>query len=53
MFDKPWMMMGNFNEAMWQEEHFSNTRRPEKQMLDFHEVLSQCDFHDLGFIGAP
>jgi endonuclease/exonuclease/phosphatase family metal-dependent hydrolase len=53
MSDKPWMMMGDFNEAMWQEEHYSNTRRSEKQLLDFREVLSHCDLHDLGFIGAP
>jgi hypothetical protein len=22
-------------------------------MMDFHEVLSHCDLHDIGFIGAP
>lgn len=38
--DKPWMMMGDFNEAMWQEEHFSRTPRSERLMMDFREVLS-------------
>jgi endonuclease/exonuclease/phosphatase family metal-dependent hydrolase len=52
MSDKLWMMMGDFNEAMWEEEHYSNTRRSEKQMLDFREVLSHYDLHDLGFTGA-
>jgi hypothetical protein len=33
--DHPWLMMGDFNEDMWQEEHFSNTPRSERLMLDF------------------
>lgn len=49
----PWMMIGDFNEAMWQFEHFSARRRPERQMMDFREVLSHCDLHDLGFTGLP
>jgi hypothetical protein len=46
-------MLGDFNEAMWQEEHFSRTTRSEGLMRDFREVLSHCDLHDLGFIGLP
>ncbi|CAN6204103.1 unnamed protein product [Urochloa humidicola] len=49
----PWLVMGDFNEIMWQYEHFSETPRQERQMLDFREVLSQCDLHDLGFTGLP
>ncbi|CAN6299204.1 unnamed protein product [Urochloa humidicola] len=49
----PWMLMEDFNEAMWQHEHFSETPRPERQMMDFREVLSHCDLHDLGFSGVP
>lgn len=49
----PWMVMGDFNEAMWQYEHFSETPRCERQMMDFREVLSHCDLHDLGFSGLP
>ena len=49
----PCMMIGDFNEAMWSFEHFSQTRRKEKQMMDFREVPSQCDLHDLGFLGLP
>jgi hypothetical protein len=26
----PWMVMGDFNEALWQEEHFSQTIRETK-----------------------
>jgi hypothetical protein len=49
----PWMLIGDFNETMWQYEHFSKTPRSERQMMDFREVLSHCDLHDLGFSGLP
>jgi endonuclease/exonuclease/phosphatase family metal-dependent hydrolase len=49
----PWLMIGDFNEAMWSSEHFSCHKRPAKQMLDFREVLSHCDLHDIGFTGLP
>jgi endonuclease/exonuclease/phosphatase family metal-dependent hydrolase len=29
---EPWLMMGDFNEAMWQEEHFSRTKRSDRLM---------------------
>jgi hypothetical protein len=44
-----WVLMGDFNEAMWQYEHFSKTPRPEKQMMDFQEVISHCDLHSRFF----
>jgi hypothetical protein len=28
-------------------------RRPSQQMIDFREVLSQCDLHDIGYWGLP
>jgi hypothetical protein len=31
--DLPWMVMGNFNEGMWQQEHFSCTPRAENHMV--------------------
>jgi len=46
------MVIGDFNEAMWQFEHFFETPRG-KQMMDFREVLSHCDLYDLGFSGLP
>jgi hypothetical protein len=52
-WDGPWLVMCDFNEAMWQHEHFSETPRSERQMMDFREVLSHCDLHDLGFAGLP
>jgi hypothetical protein len=47
------MMIGDFNEVMWLFEHFSSRRRPPKQMVDFREVLSFCDLHDLGSARLP
>ncbi|KQJ86014.1 hypothetical protein BRADI_4g02880v3, partial [Brachypodium distachyon] len=38
--------------VLWQHEHISRNLRGEKQMLDFREVLSHCDLHDLGYVGA-
>jgi hypothetical protein len=53
LMNLPWLMMGDFNETMWQSEHFSKKKRNEKQMMDFRETLSYCDLHDLGFNGTP
>jgi endonuclease/exonuclease/phosphatase family metal-dependent hydrolase len=50
---EPWLMMGDFNEAMWQEEHFSRTKRSDRLMSDIREALSDCDLHDIGFTGTP
>ncbi|XP_071680546.1 uncharacterized protein [Lolium perenne] len=38
---------------MWQEEHFSRRKRAERLMSEFREALSDCDLHDIGFIGTP
>lgn len=48
----PWMMVGDFNETMWQDEHFSVIKRWENQMAEFREVLPLCNLHDLEFVGA-
>jgi exonuclease III len=51
--DLPWVVIGDFNEALWQEEHLSCTPRPVSQMEAFHEVLFDCNLTDLGFSGVP
>lgn len=51
MSNKPWLMMGDFNEAAWQHEHFSRTSRNEKNMENFRKVLADCNLMDLGFKG--
>jgi hypothetical protein len=51
--DVPWMMIGDFNETKWQHEHFSETKRSEKRMSDFRNILNYCDLHDIPFVGPP
>ena len=49
----PWVVLGDFNEIMWQFEHFSETKRGEKQMESFRDISEECELHDLGFTGLP
>lgn len=49
---EPWLMIGDFNETMWQSEHFLRARRSESNMADFRRVLADCNLHDLGFKGT-
>lgn len=49
----PWLVVGDFNEAMWQFEHFSATRRGERQMENFLDMLDYCELMDVGFNGIP
>ncbi|XP_073361947.1 uncharacterized protein [Aegilops tauschii subsp. strangulata] len=47
----PWLMIGDFNETMWQAQHFSTAKRSERYMENFRSVLSDCNLFDLGFKG--
>lgn len=51
--DLPWLVAGDFNEAMWDFEHLSSTPRPRNQMVAFRECLEVCQLADLGFAGHP
>jgi hypothetical protein len=51
--DPPWLVVGDFNETLWQFEHFSLKQRSELQMQAFRDVVQRCDLHDLGFSGVP
>ncbi|XP_040245505.2 uncharacterized protein [Aegilops tauschii subsp. strangulata] len=51
--DLPWTVVGDFNEAIWQFEHFSLTCRAESQMEAFRGALDDCALTDLGFRGVP
>ena len=51
--DLPWVVCGDFNEALWQHEHFLRTSRGESQMEAFRDTLFVCELIDLGFSGAP
>jgi hypothetical protein len=49
----PWLVVGDFNEALWQFEHMSATPRNENQMMAFRDTLQICGLVDLGFVGVP
>lgn len=51
--DVPWLVVGDFNECMWDFEHFSSTARAPVQMQSFRDVLETCALADLGFSGVP
>jgi hypothetical protein len=51
--DLPWLVIGDFNEALWQHEHLSSNLRPEGQMAAFRDTLMRCELKDLGFRGVP
>lgn len=51
--DLPWLVVGDFNEAMWDFEHLSVTPRAEPQMIVFRDTLEMCGLVDLGFVGVP
>ncbi|CAL5097923.1 unnamed protein product [Urochloa decumbens] len=49
----PWVVVGDFNEVLWQYEHFSETKRGERQMEAFRDTLDMCGLRDIGFAGIP
>ena len=49
----PLFLVGDFNEVMWQHEHFSRHKRSSKLMANFREILSECNLFDLRFHGLP
>lgn len=49
----PWVALGDFNETMWQYEHFSSMAWPERQMFAFRDALSTYELHDVGFEELP
>lgn len=49
----PWLVARDFNEALWQFEHFSVTRRSERQMEVFWETLMDRNLCDIGYMGLP
>lgn len=50
--DNPWLVCGDYNEALWQHEQFSRSMRAKRQMSAFRDTLNACEPSDLGFSGA-
>jgi hypothetical protein len=49
----PWVVIGDFNEALWHYEHFSARQCPEPQMAAFRDCLQICELKDIGFSVLP
>ncbi|XP_030969970.1 uncharacterized protein LOC115990264 [Quercus lobata] len=47
----PWLCLGDFNEIVRQDEKVGGALRSHNQMQLFRDVLDECGFMDLGFVG--
>ena len=48
----PWLCAGDFNEVTNQSKKIGGRTRPHGQMRAFRDVLDECGFMDLGFVGS-
>ena len=48
----PWLCFGDFNDIIRQDEKEGGVLRPHNQMQLFREVLDECGFMDLGYVGS-
>lgn len=50
-FQPPWLCARGFNEILKSHKKRGGRPRPNRQMQEFCDVLDQCSFMDLGFVG--
>ena len=50
-FPLRWLCVGDFNEIVKPHEKLGGRARPENRMRDFRDVLDECSFVDLGYVG--
>ena len=48
----PWICAGNFNEVAKQAKKLGGRTRPHWQMQAFRDIIDECGFMDLGFVGS-
>lgn len=51
MIEKPWLVLGDFNEILFNHEKEGGRPRPQRYMQAFHNALVDCDLSDMGFMG--
>jgi hypothetical protein len=47
----PWVLIGDFNEILFSHEKEGGNPRPLNFMQNFRDVLTDCNLHDIGFVG--
>ena len=52
MHSLTWICVGDFNEITRAHEILEGKLRPFRQMQDFRDVLDECRFRDLGYVGG-
>lgn len=45
----PWLVFGDFNEVLDENEHLSNHQRSQSQIQDFRDTVNTCELKDLGY----
>ena len=48
----PWLCSRDFNELVWNSEKLGGSSRSQAQMQLFKDVIDECGFMDLGYIGS-
>ncbi|KAI9109146.1 hypothetical protein K1719_019769 [Acacia pycnantha] len=48
---KPWVVMGDFNDILSQDEHTGGTSCNRKRMQWFNDRIVECGLSDMGFKG--
>ena len=51
--NSPWICAGDFNEITRQFKKTGKRVRPHNQMQSFRDVLNECGFMDMRFVGSP
>ena len=47
----PWLLMVDFNEIFYNSEKEGGRPRSQRQLQAFHDILSECELNDVGFMG--
>lgn len=49
----PWLVCGDFNQILFEEEKKVGPPKRQQDMVDFHDALDKCRLKELGYIGEP
>ncbi|XP_074299994.1 uncharacterized protein LOC141631194 [Silene latifolia] len=49
----PWVVIGDFNEILYEHEKSGGTPRKQSVMDAFREAMDECGLIDIGFCGSP